>query len=89
MFVHRINSKEDRTHPCEPADDLTWPNRSPFTVCVLLESPDYDLTQMDLKAYKLKHHRMVLNAEDKLVNSKESDMISVSFQGFKEQIKKS
>lgn len=44
---------------------------------------------MDLKANKLKHDWMVLNAEDKSVNSKESDMISVSFQGFKEQIKKS
>lgn len=44
---------------------------------------------MDLKAYKLKRDWMVLNAEDKSVNSKESDMISVSFQGFKEQIKKS
>lgn len=42
---------------------------------------------MDLN--KLKHDWMVLNAEDKSVNSKESDMIFVSFQGFKEQIKKS
>lgn len=32
---------------------------------------------------------MVLNAEDKSVNSKESDMISVSFQGFEEQVKNS
>lgn len=44
---------------------------------------------MDVKVYKVKHEWMVLNAEDKSVNSKESDMISVSFQGFEEQVKNS